>query len=76
MPEIYDARRASKAQNDLCVEKRTANYAPSSGVCWSCHRNIYEPVHWGDDHTTGYTVKYASMRLISGCPHCRRSFCD
>ena len=27
-------------------------------------------------HTTGITVEEASTKLVTGCPHCNRSYCD
>lgn len=61
-----------KAQADLWKGKRYPNFAPANGICWKCHRNIYQNyeidghIHHGRDGT----------ELVTGCPHCHRSYCD
>ena len=81
----YDVDKARQAQAILCKEKGYPDFAPSSGSCWKCHRNIYEQVEreqkdWlagkMTKYTTGITVDKASTKLITGCPHCNRSYCD
>jgi len=62
-----------QAQRKLCDEKPWPHFAPPSGVCGTCGRNIYQnyEIHgvlsWGWQGDRG---------LVTGCPHCRRSFCD
>lgn len=53
---------AKKAQERLCGEKQLPLFAPYSGVCWSCGRQIYEELD-GTSHVTG-------------CPYCHRSYCE
>jgi hypothetical protein len=83
----FNVSESMKAQEKLCKEKGYPHFAPSSGVCWKCHKNIYEPVEqkrtlfWQPDKPeetfiTGITVEEASNKLVTGCPHCHRSYCD
>ncbi len=71
----FNVAEATKAQSGLCRENGYPEFAPSHGVCWRCHRNIYKPEK-REGYESGYTVKYASENLITGCPHCHRSYCD
>ncbi len=57
-----------KSEMSKPVEKRTG-FAPSSGVCWKCHQNIAE----GEN---AITLEKLGDYIITGCPHCHRSFCD
>lgn len=54
------------AQRKLCEQKEYPHFAPSNGVCYSCCKQIYERI----------TLNRASTDLITGCPHCSRSYCD
>lgn len=60
-----DIDAAIKAQADLCAKDGLPHFAPRNGVCWSCHRSIYEGAGAEDGKT-----------FITGCPHCHRSYCD
>lgn len=55
------------AQAIYCNEHKLINFA-GDGICPSCHRNCYD-----DD---GYSLEYCSNDLITGCPFCKRSWCD
>jgi hypothetical protein len=78
-----------------CIEaqrKFEPHFAPSDGVCFRCHKNIYQNIGWRkqdlwtrtqvclDDsevnYVTGIPLERASSQLITGCPHCNRSYCD
>ena len=93
----YNSGLARQKQAEYCKENKAPHFAPERGTCWSCHRNIYEPVCWKDiknnagwsirrvevpasspdvDYRTGVTVEQAGAQLITGCPHCNRSYCD
>lgn len=67
--ENYNSEQARKAQKEYCEKNKVPHFAPWSGSCYSCHKNIYSAPN-------GYTVEYASMRLITGCPYCMASYCD
>ena len=51
-----------QAQRKLCADKRYPHFAPTSGVCYSCRKDIVTP-EWAET-------------LITGCPKCCRSYCD
>lgn len=56
------------AQEAFCQKVRAPMFAPKSGVCPYCAREIF-----GGE---GYAMSYAGRQLITGCPFCSRSFCD
>lgn len=75
------------AQRKYCKATGLPHFAPDNGICWSCHRNIYQLYgHKGRDwelidgevydYITGYTNEEAGTKLITGCPHCNRTYCD
>lgn len=87
----YDVNLAIANQNKLCKEKDYPHFAPNSGRCWKCGRNIYNKHGWKVEYgrqievpldseelryTTGVTVEEAGKNLVIGCPHCNRSYCD
>ena len=87
----FDVVKAAAAQAAYCNEKGYPHFAPESGRCWRCNRNIYEQVGWKVDNgrwvqvsldspelklTTGIDVERAGKELVTGCPHCHRSYCD
>ena len=89
----YSVAKASKAQAEYQDRTKSPRFAPTTGGCWSCRRNIYEPHFWkmepqyigykrveatkeDYDIVTGVTVKEAGETLVTGCPHCHRSYCD
>ena len=82
----YNVSKAIKAQEELCKKEGYPDFAPHSGVCWNCRRNIYEVVEHdrkdcygsptGEKFTTGISVEKAGTELVTGCPHCNRSYCD
>lgn len=59
-------------QERLCREKDYPDFAPRSGVCWKCNRNIYQNYKIGERESNGKTGE----SLVTGCPHCFRSYCD
>ena len=54
------------AQKEYCKETGAPHFAPASGMCWSCNRQIYNEID----------VVRAANSLITGCPYCHRSYCD
>ena len=72
---MFDIQKAHEAQNKYCDENDLPIFAPFSGMCYRCSRNIYLPFQKGDV-VTGISVDSAGRRLIAGCPHCGYSFCD
>ena len=55
-----------EAQEKYCKEHKAPHFAPHSGICWSCNKQIYEKI----------SLEKAATELITGCPHCNRSYCD
>jgi len=80
----YNAVSSRMAQADLCNAKNAPHFAPESGLCWSCRKQIYEPLTRKMrgfkmeiiEVTTGISVEKATKELITGCPHCNRSYCS
>lgn len=87
----FNVAKAVVAQAEYCQRTGAPDFAPSAGCCWKCHRNIYEQVGWKIEngmktrvsldsaelnHTTGIDVERAGKELVTGCPHCNRSYCD
>jgi len=95
----HNVQKAIEAQAKYCKEKDAPHFAPYSGVCHCCGKNIYEPLggkrgqsaSWigrtgrrrvetcpleEADYITGITVEKAGKELVTGCPHCNRSYCD
>ena len=86
MSKEYDVAKARTAQAKLCKEKRYPHFAPKTGICWRCNKNIYQPIEHKEydwktkevtgTYITGITVEKAAGELITGCPHCNISYCD
>jgi len=77
--QTWDVKAAIAAQAAYCEQNGYPHFAPRDGLCWSCRLNIYEPVErdaFSGRVTTGITVERAGSELITGCPHCHRSYCE
>ena len=75
----YNVAKSIIAQMEYCAKKGYPHFAPTRGVCWSCGRNIYAACKhkYGDrEFVTGITTEKAGSELVTGCPHCNRSYCD
>lgn len=72
----YDTQRASAAQEKYCSDHGLPRFAPKSGTCPRCGRNIYDPHEYGGQIASGIDVESAGSRQITGCPHCHTTFCD
>jgi hypothetical protein len=82
----YNVQKSREAQAKHCNEKGHPHFAPASGICWSCGKNIYSPIEHprknmqtGEvigTYTTGITVEKAATEVVTRCPHCNRSYCD
>lgn len=88
---MFDIPKAIKSQKEYCEEESFPHFAPNTGRCWKCNKNIYEQIGWKIEngrkiqvelnspeqtYTTGITVEKARNELVTGCPHCNRSYCD
>lgn len=58
--QAMDVSKMMELQKEFCVRNKKPMFAPTDGVCWSCGRRISDN---GD-------------KLITGCEHCHRSYCD
>lgn len=84
-----------EAQSEYQNKNGYPDFAPHSGMCWNCNKNIYQNIGYKKDekiphsrgaacHTDGEMVDWVSgisseearTSLITGCPHCNRSYCD
>lgn len=73
---MYDVAKACAAQDRYCEENHVPHFAPYSGQCFRCGRNIYYPIKTRTGYYTGVTIDYAAKNLVSGCPHCNASFVE
>ena len=64
----FNAAEASEAQEKFCEKWHYMMFAPHGGWCPRCNGNIYS--------RSGYSVRDASLHLITHCPFCHFSFCD
>lgn len=65
-------RKCVEAQWHYAIEHRALFFIPDDGVCFSCKKNIFQPTKWRE----GITIDEAASQLITGCPHCFRTYCD
>ncbi|PPL04963.1 hypothetical protein SAMN05444682_101760 [Parapedobacter indicus] len=71
----FNVDEAIKAQKNYQQENKCPAFAPSNGICWKCKQQIYSEKDHGR-YKTGISVEKASTQLVTGCPHCNRSYCD
>ena len=68
--ELEQCRADQKA---LCLEKGHPHFAPLSGVCYACGKNVYQNY---ERENGSASFGWNGTALVTGCPHCHRSFCD
>ena len=76
---IYDIKKSIEAQDKYCEENGYPNFARTftdKGDCFNCGRNIYMGYAKDGHYLKGYTLEYAMGNLVTGCPHCHKSYCD
>lgn len=71
-----EVRACIEAQKKYCRDNKAPHFAPEDGFCWSCGKQIYADYHEHGFTDHGRNLEYASTELITGCPHCSRSYCD
>jgi hypothetical protein len=54
-----------EAQKKYCKLNGLPNFA-GNGVFFSCNKNVFQNM----------TIEQSGKDLITGCPHCNKSFCD
>ena len=60
----YDVLKSLEAQRDLCKNEKIPLFAPYSGICFFCSKQIYTVIN----------LKIASEQHIVTCPNCQKSF--
>lgn len=66
--EEEEVKEKIKLQEEYQKRTHSPDFAPASGRCWSCGKQIYSK--------NGISKEYAATRLVTGCPFCHRSYCD
>lgn len=61
-----EVREKINSQKKFCEENKLPFFVDSDGFCFSCHHHIWDRI----------SLEQASSELITGCPHCSRSYCD
>lgn len=74
--ETFDVAKAIEAQAEYCRTHNLPYFAPVSGRCSYCYSNIYVQQYHSNGRTSGISVEKAGTELITGCPHCHKSYCD
>lgn len=65
----YDyIKKCVEVQKNLCKQRGTICFIDSDGVCFHCHRNIFDE--------GGLDIVKAGKDIITGCPYCKTSFVD
>ena len=72
----YNYIKAAAIQREYCRSKELPHFAPISGRCYECDKNIYLPYKHKDGTVTGISVRDAARQLVTCCPHCHRTFVD
>ncbi|MCM3456565.1 hypothetical protein M3685_21940 [Heyndrickxia oleronia] len=81
MPK-FEVQTSIDAQANYCKNNHLPHFAPYDGLCWNCNQNIYLPGkrfwrgNFDGRESEGISVDKASNELVTGCPHCFRSYCD
>lgn len=67
----YDYVQEAIQNQKKLVSKLSAPYfAPSDGICWKCHKQIF-----GTDERQ-ITKERAAKEFITCCPLCHQTYCD
>lgn len=61
-----------RSQIKFCKDHKKLVFIPWDSRCYSCGKNIFADY----DGSKGYPLDRAGSQLITGCPHCHRTFCD
>ena len=73
--QTFNSKEACAVQSKLCLAKNYPHFAPYSGKCYYCDKDIYSKVDRGS-YSSGISVESAEISLVTGCPHCNKSYCD
>lgn len=61
-------------QSELCEKKGYPEFAPAGGTCYQCGKDVYQNYLIGTQ--SKISNGYDGTTLVTGCPHCHKSFCD
>lgn len=71
-----ELQKCKDNQIKLWDEKGYPHFASVTGRCFKCHKDVYQNyvlgTHWEPRISYGHDGK----TLVTGCPHCHKSFCD
>lgn len=83
---LFDEEESKRNQKKV-VEDGASPFAPLDGICFFCGKNIYVPLFKHSERcpytivpmadaklVTGIT-KEEAKKIVTGCPHCRKTFC-
>lgn len=86
-PELFNIGESIINQSKVW-QNGNPKFAPPTGICWYCRSNIYVPKFWRSknfrsietdigsaEYVSGITIEQ-SKTLITGCPHCNKTYCD
>ncbi len=72
-----ELENCKESQRKIIKERSWPFFAPSDGICFKCHKNIYQNYEYSDlNGNDSISYGYDGKEPITGCPHCNRSFCD
>ena len=75
--EYFNVSGSIAAQERYCKKNSYPHFAPSNGICYRCHQQIYaEGIKRSGNLSEGISVEKAGSELITGCPHCNWSYCE
>jgi hypothetical protein len=60
--KIFKKKTKSQIHNEYCKKNGIPQFVPIDGICCSCNKDIFERAN--------------PESLVTGCPHCSRSFVD
>lgn len=75
MEQQYSQQSAVDLQRQFCSEHHVPIFAPTDGICYHCHENIFKPLCSGG-YISGISQGQAASVLITSCPHCHHTFVD
>lgn len=74
--EHWNTAEAIAAQEGYCDKHSAPHFAPSSGLCYRCRKQIYGIYIADGKEAYGISVEKARGQLVTGCPFCHASFVD
>jgi hypothetical protein len=63
-------------QKKYCSETGHPHFAPETGNCFRCHKNVYQNYDMESRYGEKWESKGYGKTLVTGCPHCKMSYCE